>query len=333
LVTGKHPGRTRNTQYFGGAAGGTPYVDTLSAAEVTVGEAFQMAGYATAHLGKWHLGSRLLPPSHGFDLNLAGTGAGHPASYFSPYQNARLPDGPSGEYLTDRLSDGAVAFIEANRARPFCLLLAHYAPHTPLQAKAGLVAKYQAKAAGLDSTGPRFGTEGANQVRLVQDHATYAAMIESVDQGVAKIMAGLRRLGLDSNTAVIVTSDNGGLSTSGGHPPSNVPLRAGKGWLYEGGIRVPFIARWSGRFAAGKVTDSTATTTDLYPTLLQLAGLATRVSDGDRISLVPAIAGGGLEQARLARIRQRIPEVQPEEVKGGLGPGVVEALSPSTALR
>ncbi len=275
LVTGKHPARTHNTQWFGGATNGTPYVDSLALEEHTLGEAFHGAGYVTGHIGKWHLGPRLLPTRHGFATNVAGTGAGHPYSYFSPYRNAHLPDGPAGEYLTDRLAEEAVKFIEANRTSPFFLLLSHYSPHTPLQAKADLIAKYHAKAGHLDTAGS-FGMEGTNKVRLKQNHAVYAAMIESVDQGIGRILAKLREVGLDSQTVVIVTSDNGGLSTSEGHPTANAPLRAGKGWLYEGGIRVPFIARWPGRIEAGKIADSVAATTDLYPTLLKLAGLPLR---------------------------------------------------------
>lgn len=279
IMTGKYPARTKNTNYFGaGAASGklttAPYVNQLELAETTLAETLGKAGYKTGFIGKWHLGGgKYLPEFQGFASNIAGSDAGHPNSYFSPYKNDKLPDGPAGEYLTDRLTDEAIGFITANKSVPFFLYLCEYAVHTPIQAKADLIRKYQQKAAKLDSSTPEFGMEGTRQLRLVQRNAAYAAMIESVDQGVGRILARLQSLGLEENTLVIFSSDNGGLAVSQGTPTANSPLRAGKGYLYEGGLRIPLIVKWPKQIAAARETSAPVTLTDIYPTLLNAIGL------------------------------------------------------------
>jgi arylsulfatase A-like enzyme len=139
---------------------------------------------------------------------------------------------------------------------------------------------------------PKWGQEGSRQVRLVQEHAVYAGMVEAMDSAVGKVLGTLRTLGLDDNTVVIFMSDNGGLSTSEGHPTSNVPLRAGKGWLYEGGIREPMIVKWPGRASAGSVCGEPVVSTDFYPTLLELAGLPLKPKQhADGRSFVPLLKG------------------------------------------
>jgi len=207
-----------------------------------------------------------------------------------------LPDGPTGEYLTDRLTDEAIRFIEESRLgdAPFFLYLSHYAVHTPLQAKPDLVQKYKSKAAQLPPrSGPAFLPEGGRMARQVQDHPVYAAMVESLDQSVGRIVATLERLDLDDRTIVIFTSDNGGLSTSEGSPTSNVPLRAGKGWPYEGGVRVPLIVHWPGVSRPGSLCREPMISTDYFPTILEMTGrppLPERHLDG--ASLVPLLKGG-----------------------------------------
>jgi arylsulfatase A-like enzyme len=281
VVTGKYPARVGITDYIPGARRGklnpAPYLHELPLEELTVAEVLKEAGYSTAFIGKWHLGGAgFYPEQQGFDLNIGGCEKGAPPSYFSPYQIPNLADGPPGEYLTDRLTDEAVRFVESARKQgtPFFLYLSHYAVHNPQQAKPAIVAKYREKAAGLPApVGPEFVKEGERQARQVQNQPVYAAMVESLDQSVGRIMDALSRLGIVDDTIVFFTSDNGGLSTSEGSPTSNVPLRAGKGWLYEGGIRVPLIVAGKGITQGGAVCDAPMISTDYYPTMLELAGL------------------------------------------------------------
>ena len=214
--------------------------------ETTLPEALKPAGYVSASIGKWHLGSkRYWPEEQGFDLNVAGYDHGSPPSHFHPYAdpdkewNSRIPTldgGEPGEYLTDRLTDEAVRFIEDHRDQPFFLYLTHYAVHTPLEAPNDLVRKYEQKLKLDDS----------------QFSAVYAAMVEKVDESLGRIVDTLERFGLRNDTVVIFTSDNGGTQVATG----NAPLREGKGYLYEGGIRVPLIVSWPGHVEPGSLCDT-----------------------------------------------------------------------------
>jgi len=256
-----------------------PNTRTLDPGVVTIAEALRSAGYATASIGKWHLGvdPETGPLGQGFDVNIGGNRSGHPGSYFSPYKNKHLADGPEGEYLTDRLIEEALAFIEEHRESPFFLYLPHFAVHTPIQAREEMAAKYETK-------NPDGG----------QDNAEYAAMIESLDRGVGRIVRKIGELGLDGNTAIFFFSDNGGH----GKITSNAPLRGCKGMLYEGGIRVPLAVRWPGRVRPGSACDVPVIGIDFYPTLLAMAGAAVpeaTILDGE--SLAPLLEGkGGLER-------------------------------------
>jgi arylsulfatase A len=254
----------------------------LALEERTLAEALGEAGYATASIGKWHLGSESYwPEKQGFGLNVAGHTHGSPSSYWFPYRNPALPWNPRvenleggrpGEYLTDRLTEEAVAFIRANRKKPFLLYLSHYAVHTPLQAPAELTAKYRRK--------PATALEGVDPV--------YAAMVEKTDNSLGRVLTALEELGLGENTLVIFTSDNGGLLEA----TTNRPLRAGKGFLYEGGVRVPLLLRWPGNLPAGVESQALAIGHDLYPTILAAAGAAPpadRVLDGK--NLLPWLTG------------------------------------------
>jgi len=259
-----------------------PNTEVLDPKWKTIANVLDDAGYMTASIGKWHIGKDPAagPLAHGFHVNVGGNNQGSASSFFPPYRNPNLPDGPAGEYLTDRLTDEALKFIDANKSRPFFLYLAHNAVHKPLMGKPELVAKYKAKA--------RSGG---------QNNAVYAAMIESVDQSVGRIMARLEELHLSDHTLVIFSSDNGGV----GDVTSMQPLRGEKGMLYEGGVRVPFIARWPGRIAPGSRSDVPITGVDIMPTFAAVAGgklPATQPQDG--LSILPLLDGSGKTLAREA---------------------------------
>lgn len=308
ILTGRWPQRTGITDFIQADKGNgpekwkrntplkpAPNEDRLSLDSPTLAKALKARGYATFFAGKWHLGPEgFWPENQGFEINKGGTDAGGPyggRKYFSPYGNARLPDGPAGEHLPDRLAEETTQFIEAHRDRPFFAYLSFYSVHTPLMAREDLRAKYEAKRARLGLQ-PAWAREGERDVRLVQEHATYAAMVEAMDLAVGKVLAKLDELGLSDRTVVVFTSDNGGLSTSEGSPTSNLPLRGGKGWMYEGGIRIPFVMRWPAMIPPGSVVDAPTSGPDFYPTLLEAAGGGAETGDPqDGISLLPLLRG------------------------------------------
>ncbi|WP_373515130.1 sulfatase [Persicitalea sp.] len=308
IMSGKYPARMNTTDWFGAPqpttvskhwTKGKPllpaeYLENLPLAETTLAEAFKSNGYGTFFAGKWHLGEsdEFWPEHQGFDVNKGGWTVGSPrGGYFAPYDNPRLTSGPDGEHLPDRLARETVAYITENKDKPFLAYLSFYSVHTPLQAPKDLIEKYEAKKKklGLDD---QWGQEGDNKARLVQCLPVYAAMVESMDKAVGKVLDALKANGLDKNTIVVFMSDNGGLATAEGHPTSNLPLRAGKGWLYEGGIREPMVIHWPGVTKAGSITDQEMISTDFYPTLLDMAGLpALPKQHVDGVSLVPALKG------------------------------------------
>jgi arylsulfatase A-like enzyme len=314
LVTGQWPQRSGITDYIGAPLKPelwkrntkllpAPYADRLDLGATTFAEALKAGGYATFFAGKWHLGPEgWWPEDQGFDLNFGGHDRGGPYGgnkYFSPYGNPRLEDGPEGEHLPDRLAAEAAKFIEARRDQPFLVYLPFYHVHTPLMAREDLRLKYEEKRArlGLEE---KWGREGERDLRLSQDHVVYAAMVEALDLAVGRILAKIDELDLADRTLVLFTSDNGGLSTSEGWPTSNLPLRAGKGWLYEGGIREPLLVRWPGVVEPGSVSSAPVSSPDFFPTFLDVAGLETPeglVVDG--LSLRPVLEGGDLPERAL----------------------------------
>ncbi len=317
IMTGKNPGRLHTTDYFGAPQPDTQrprwlrkpllparYLDALPHEETTVAEALREAGYRTFFAGKWHLGPEgSFPEDHGFEINKGGIQRGGPYGgdrYFSPYGNSRLEDGPAGEHLPERLGRETAEFIKTTAAEdiPFLAYLSFYSVHTPLMTRSDLQEKYEAKSAsGPDLT---WGEEGERKVRLVQNHAVYAGMVETMDNAVGVVLEALETAGVADNTLVIFMSDNGGLSTSEGHPTSNLPFRAGKGWLYEGGIREPMIIRWPGVTPAGSVSDEPVISMDFYPTILEAAGLEQRPEQHlDGLSLAPVLKGRSLERDAL----------------------------------
>lgn len=274
IMTGKYPARLKLTNFLIGKRQGkllpAEYIHYMPLEEVTITEALKETGYVCCFVGKWHLGGEPYWPEHqGFDINIGGTNSGMLHSYFGTQWQGNPPvESNPGEYLTDKLTDEALKFIESNKDRSFLLYLSHYAVHIPLQAKQEMVEKYQAKAAKQPGKEPRFLPEGDTMAKQMQDHPVYAAMVESVDESVGQVTKKLEELGLADNTIVIFMSDNGGLSTAEGHPTSNLPLRAGKGWLYEGGIREPVIIKWPGAVKPNSVCSEPVTSTDFYPTML-----------------------------------------------------------------
>ncbi len=299
ILTGKYPSRLGITR-------ATPQV-SLPLEEVTVAEALKEAGYRTAHFGKWHLqahdghGKSHFPQAQGFDLNIGGHRAGAPSSYFYPYRSEKrpgndvpdLPGGQPGEYLTDRMTDEAIDFIRQDKDTPFLAHLWYYGVHTPIAAKPEKIEKYGAKAAAMDiaEEQPRQAPErGGATHAMVQNHPVYAAMVESVDENIGRLLQALEDDGLAENTVVIFTSDNGALSN--GNITSNLPLRGGKAWIYEGGIRVPLIIKWPGKTHAAEPCAVPVISTDFYPTILQMAGLDLRPEQHlDGVSLVPLLSG------------------------------------------
>ena len=301
ILSGKYPARMDTTDWFGGKRKGkllpAPYNDYLPLEELTLTEALAERGYKTFFAGKWHLGGEEYEPEkQGFQINKGGHHRGSPpGGYFSPYKNPKLEDGPKGECLPDRLGDESVKFLQENKKNPFLLYLSFYSVHTPLQTKGEYKNKYKKKAAGDVSAESEFEQvcpQRENKARQVQNHPVYAGMMQSMDENVGKVLNALDELGLTDNTIVCFTSDNGGLSTSEGRPTSNLPLKAGKGWLYEGGIRVPYIIRWPEVTTPGSMCAVPVTGTDFYPTLLQATGLPPKPDQHlDGVSLIPLLHG------------------------------------------
>lgn len=308
IFTGKHPAAVQGDR-------DSPHVEPDR--DATVGQAFEKAGYATFYCGKWHLGEGASEPGRvGFGTTVAAGAAGSTKSHFAPYNVRRgkgggdggdekddiagLDDAPEGEYLTDRLTEETLKFVEANRERPFFAVLAHYAVHTPIEAKAHLTKRYEGKIAGKTGPAAVWEKESAGENRLVQDNATYAAMIESVDNGIGRLLRRLDRLGLADNTIVVLASDHGGLSARGSNrevATSNRPLRAGKGHLYEGGLRIPLMIRWPGVVDPGTSIATPVSTLDLFPTLAEMAGIPLPDKAGrDGLSLVPLLREGNPPQ-------------------------------------
>ena len=303
LMTGKAPHRLGITQWIN-----QPSDIHLPLDEFTIGEAMAGAGYKTGYIGKWHLGEKdnQQPREQGFGWTRGVNRAGATGSYFFPYKRKQkkrgknywdvpdFADGKKGNYLTDTLTDSAISFISENKNDPFFLCFAHYAVHTPIQAPEKLIDKYKQKLAKQPShDGPKFFKErNEGKSRARQDSPVYAAMNENLDTNVGRVIDHLEKLKLTKNTIVIFTSDNGGLSTTKRIGPTSCkPLRAGKGWTYEGGIRVPTIVVWPGKIKPG-VSDSLGITMDFYPTILELAGLNQKPKQHlDGKSLVSAVSG------------------------------------------
>lgn len=328
LLTGKYPVNTGVTDWIPGRQAyspglakdrwlSLPFNNEMELKEITIAEALKSSGYSTMISGKWHLGqdSAFWPEHQGFDLNKGGYSMGSPRKdrtangYFSPYGNPRLENGPAGEYLTDRQTDEAIKFIEGSKDKPFFVYLSYYAVHNPMQGKEELIKHFQEKAdsMGLSNIEPfnrdkewiKMAPSGDFKERTIQSYPVYAAMIYSVDENLGKLFNRLIQLDLDKNTIIIFTSDNGGLSTSEGSPTTNWPLRAGKGWLYEGGIREPLIIKSPGIVREASVCNVPVSTIDFFPTIIAMAGVQDSSFKTDGINLLPLLKNRAIAERPL----------------------------------
>ena len=299
----------------------------------TLPKVLQQNGYKTAIFGKWHLGEDSASTARqGFDVHVPDWNKGWPnKGYFSPYGLKGLEGGPDGEYLTDRLTDEALKYIEENKGQPFFLYLSHFAVHDPIEGRPDLVEKYRKKLSqtpasqnspfipegnpdvgvkpdrSIKHEGYRIFPDQTVKIKQRQDNVEFAAMVESMDESFGRVLAKLDELGISGNTIIIFCSDNGGMSAANFYDPehqfsedrldkefstSNLPLRAGKGWLYEGGIRVPLIIKWPGKGLRGTVCDVPVTGPDFFPTILKMLEIQDQKNQNiDGASMVPLLRG------------------------------------------
>lgn len=270
------------------------YSHQLDLEFVTLPEALKEAGYKTFMAGKWHLGSEgSYPEDHGFDVNAGGFESGSPkGGYFSPYKNPKLEDGPAGENLSLRLASETTDFIKANKDTSFFVYLSFYAVHGPIQTSQDKWSKYRTRAQEKGIAESGYIMERRLPIRQEQDNPIYGGLLETMDEAVGRVLSCLEELGLDENTIVIFTSDNGGVSSGDNFSTSNLPLRGGKGYQWEGGIREPFFIKVPSMDLSGKQSQVPVTGADFYPTLLELAGAPLRPHQHqDGVSLVPLLKG------------------------------------------
>ena len=302
IMTGRHPVRVDITDWIPGSSNNKKNKllhpedrDNLALKEVTIAEELKSHGYQTFFAGKWHLGNEgHWPTDQGFDINIGGHHRGSPpGGYYAPWNNPALEAKKKDEYLTERLTEESTRFLEKrNQDKPFLLYLSYYNIHTPIQPYRKHIDHYQKKAEKFSGTTPTE-QEHLGQTRMRQDNPALASMVAAVDDSVGTLLAKLNELGLSDDTVVIFFSDNGGLSTKPKMGPgSNSPLRAGKGWLYEGGVREPTIIRAPGVTQAGSVSNQPMVSMDFFATMLELAGLPLRPNlHMDGRSLLPELKG------------------------------------------
>lgn len=297
IMTGKYPPRVGITDYIGRNRPDkmlpAPNADHLALEEITIAERLRDAGYTNFFAGKWHLGAgKYGPGAQGFASDLVG-----PSQFFYPKTDLPPPDKTNDGKTTDRIADEAIRFIDASKEKPFYAYLPFQAVHIPISARPELIAKYERKKTSAPPN--TWGHDRNSDIRLVQNHAGYAAMLEQFDSAIGRVLAALERNGLSERTIVIFTSDNGGLATAEGHPTANLPLRAGKGWPYEGGVRVAWIVRAPGITKPGSVCDAPVISTDFYATLLELTGQSRKLAPKDSVSFKQLLAGGKASRAPL----------------------------------
>lgn len=314
IMTGKFPARHGITDWIGAPTGENwrntgrhnqllppEYVHSLEKEYTTLPEAMKAAGYKTFFAGKWHLGEKgSWPEDHGFDINKGGWDVGSPkGGYFAPWENPNLPSGPDGENLSMRLAKETVNFIKENRDTAFFAYLSFYAVHGPIETTQEKWAKYRQKAEDLGIAETGFKMSHFFPIRQVQDNPVYAGLVESMDDAVGEVLKALDELGLAENTVVIFTSDNGGVSAGDAFATSNLPLRGGKGYQFEGGIREPYFIKVPG-VGNGQKCAAPVSGTDFYPTILDLAGIPLKPEEhNDGVSLLPLLKGQTISERPL----------------------------------
>jgi len=314
IMTGKFPARHGITDWIGAATGEEwrkagrfnqllppEYNHNLPNEYVTLPESMKEAGYLTFFAGKWHLGNKgSWPEDHGFEINKGGWDVGSPkGGYFAPWENPNLESGPDGENLEMRLARETVQFLKENKNKPFFAYLSFYAVHSPLETTHEKWKKYRDKAEKKGIAPTAFKMGHFLPIRQVQDNPVYAGLVESMDDAVGEVLKALDELGLAENTVVIFTSDNGGVAAGDASSTSNLPLRAGKGYQFEGGIREPYFIKVPG-MGNGKKNNTPVSGTDFYPTILELAGISKKPEEHtDGQSLVPLLKGSALAERPL----------------------------------
>ncbi|WP_430931164.1 sulfatase [Saccharicrinis sp. 156] len=314
IISGKFPARHGITDWIGAKTGEAwskkgratqllppEYKHTLALEYTTLPEAMKEAGYKTFFAGKWHIGGKgSWPEDHGFDINKGGWDAGSPhGGYFSPYKNPNLENGPDGENLSMRLANETVDFIKNNQDTAFFAYLSFYAVHGPIQTVQEKWAKYRdkAEAMGIAETGFKMGH--FLPIRQSQDNPVYAGLVEAMDDAVGVVLDALKEMNLDENTIICFTGDNGGVVAGDAYATSNFPLRGGKGYQFEGGIREPFFINVPG-LGNGQRCNTPVSGTDFYPTLLELVGAQLKPEEHtDGVSLVPLLKGESIEERPL----------------------------------
>jgi len=311
IMTGKFAARHGITSWIGDPSGeewrGTgrhskllpaEYLRALPSAETTLPEVLRENGYRTFIAGKWHLGGEdSTPEDHGFDINIGGYASGSPrGGYFSPYQNPKLTDGPKGENLSMRLAKETASFIEthtkSNKKQPFFVYLAFYAVHSPIETTEQNWRYFRDKAVKEEVADEGFIIDRTLPVRQYQDNPVYAGLLKQMDDAVGVVLNKLEELGLDKNTIIVFTSDNGGVSSGDAFATSNLPLRGGKGRQWEGGLRVPVLVQYPGCKNQGTNCDVPVTGADFYPTFLEMAGIPLIPEQHqDGVSIKPLLEG------------------------------------------
>jgi arylsulfatase A-like enzyme len=315
IMSGQFPGRHGITDWIGARSGTewrkakrynkllpAEYLHHLPHEFTTLPEAMKEMGYLTFFAGKWHLGNEgSYPEDHGFDFNEGGYERGGPrGGYFSPYNNPKLEDGEPGENLSMRLANETVQFIRENRDTSFFAYLSFYAVHSPIQTTREKWDKYRQKAEAMGIAETGYIMERRLPIRQVQDNPIYGGLVEAMDEAVGEVLECLDELGLEDNTIVIFTSDNGGVSAGDNFSTSNLPLRGGKGYQWEGGIREPYFIKVPWLVNPGSTCDAPVTGTDFYPTLLELVGADLRPDQHiDGVSLVPLLTGDSIAERPL----------------------------------
>ena len=278
------------------------YNHSLSAKDTVLAEALKAAGYRTFFAGKWHLGGEgSLPEDHGFDINVGGWDKGAPiGGYFSPWNNPKLPNHEDGENLSMRLANETINFINENPDGTFFAFLSFYAVHGPIETTREKWEKYRNKAERMGIAETGFQMERNLPIRVAQDNPVYAGLVESMDDAVGAVLNYLKSKDLDKNTIIVFTSDNGGVASGDAFSTANLPYRGGKGYQWEGGLRVPVFIKAPGFVPTEKDIDYPVIGTDYYPTLLDLAGIPPKPHQHeDGISLKPLMERKALAQRPL----------------------------------